>query len=65
MKKLILLLIIVITISGCGGTPTPGTETQVSNGKGSADIKLVKLSDGTKCAILIGHNKGSITCDWK
>lgn len=61
MKKLILLLAIVI--SGCGATPD--SEAYVSNGWGAADIKLVSLSDGTRCAVLVGTYKGAISCNWK
>jgi len=59
-----MLVIAVAIISGCA-VSSPGTEIQVSEGLGSADVKLVKLSDGTKCAILVGYNKSSIACDWK
>jgi hypothetical protein len=37
----------------------------VSGADGKGEVKLVVLEDGTKCAVLIGYNKGAITCNWK
>lgn len=28
-------------------------------------VQLATLEDGTRCAVLIGSNKGGIDCDWK
>ena len=62
MKKLITILAVTIIVAGCS---KGFTESEVSDGWGAAEIKLVTLSDGTKCATLIGYNKGSIHCNWK
>ena len=51
-----------LIVAGCNKGVT---ESEVSDGWGAAEIKLVTLSDGTKCATLIGYNKGSIHCNWK
>jgi hypothetical protein len=42
-----------------------GTQAKVSNAWGNADVKLITLNDGTKCAVLIGYGIGSINCNWK
>lgn len=31
----------------------------------AGDVVEVKLEDGTRCAVMLGHNKGGISCDWK
>ncbi len=56
------ILLSVAVLSGCAGGGAE--EAVVSDGWGSADVRLVKLSDGTRCAVLIGSYKGGITCDW-
>jgi len=38
---------------------------RVSDGWGDGQVKEVMLSDGTKCAVLIGFEKGAIDCNWK
>lgn len=41
------------------------TKSDVRSATGdSANIIEYKLEDGTRCAVLIGYNKGSIDCDW-
>lgn len=51
-----------LLISGC--SPSLGA-TDVSGSLGGAEVKIVTLDDGTKCAVLIGYQKGAISCDWK
>jgi hypothetical protein len=36
----------------------------ITDGNGSARIAMVRLEDGTKCAVLIGSNKAAISCNW-
>lgn len=31
----------------------------------SAHVSVVKLEDGTRCAVVVGMYKGGISCDWK
>jgi len=33
--------------------------------KGNADVQLITLEDGTQCAVLIGHRRGALDCNWK
>lgn len=54
----ITLVVILVLLGGCK------IDSDVSDGLGSASIKEYSLSDGTKCAVLIGVYKGGITCDW-
>ena len=32
---------------------------------GSAEPKEIMLSDGTKCAVIVGYGKAAISCGWK
>jgi len=62
MKMLIVVLAISAALAGCS---KGDTQASVSDGWGEADVKLVTLKDGTRCATLIGAYKGGIHCDWK
>ncbi len=62
MKMTIILLAITGLLAGCSKCET---QTTISDGWGEADVKLVILKDGTRCAALIGAYKGGIHCDWK
>lgn len=59
MKKII-ALVCVLVLAGC----TNNTEQIVSDGGGSGGVKLIVLSDGTKCAVIVGYAKGGIDCNW-
>ena len=64
MNKIIIILPI-LALAACGGNQSSSTSaTTVSDGWGSADVTLVTLRDGTRCATLVGAYKGGITCDW-
>ena len=59
-----------LLVAGCTGGPAevaqePNGTVSVKNNEGFGSVTLVKLEDGTKCAVLIGYNKGGIHCDWK
>lgn len=60
----IIFAILLLALAGCGRTPDPSVK-RVSDGLGGADVKLVALEDGTKCAVLIGDRKGALSCDWE
>ena len=45
--------------------PTSKNAIDVSGKDGSGEVKYVVLADGTKCAVLIGYQKGAISCNWK
>jgi hypothetical protein len=65
MKKLIVLVALVL--AGCGAPPNPkhyGNGIAVGGEGGSASIQEITLTDGTRCAILVGYEKGAISCDW-
>lgn len=65
-----LLIIPAILYTGYfifGFIPTKTTigAVDVSSAQGSAEVKIITLEDNTKCAILVGYNKGAIDCNWK
>lgn len=56
-----------LTLCACSEkapTPTAAGGVAVTDGNGGATVFLLKLPDGTRCAALIGVNKGALTCDW-
>ena len=59
------MLIAALAIASMAGCSKGDTQASVSDGWGEADVKLVTLKDGTRCAALIGAYKGGIHCDWK
>ena len=61
--KVIIVLAAAIMLSSCDQGPAP--ILTVSDGGGSADVKIITLPDGTRCAVLIGYSKAAISCDWK
>lgn len=63
MLKCTLIVILLLTcfLSGCKSEGA----TDVSGSSGSGEVKIVYLEDGTKCAILIGYQKASMSCNWK
>ncbi len=64
MKKLFVLIFTFLVV-GCARSDLPGEGgISVSNGMGSITVKEVTLSDGTRCAVAVGYQKGAITCDW-
>lgn len=65
MKKIIL-----ITILFCAGCERqiitlPDGAVTVSDGNGAATVQLITLTDGTKCAAMVGYYKGAISCNWR
>ena len=62
--KIIAIIVLVMALMGCSGPATVDREGVVSNGEGSGSITEYKLSDGTRCAVLIGYKKGALDCDW-
>jgi len=59
------LLLIVTALAGCSYAPEE-TATGISVGAagGSVEVQEVRLKDGTRCAVIIGYEKGAISCDW-
>jgi hypothetical protein len=57
----------VISISGALMMPPTPTKNSVnvSGMDGHAEVKMITLPDGTRCAILVGPYKGAVDCDWK
>lgn len=64
---------VLIVLAGCtdesATTPEPKPKkefvAEVRTSGYSADIVEVKLQDGTRCAALLGYNKGGLSCDWQ
>ena len=58
---------VVFLVTCCTGgcyTTTPG-QIEASGAGGSAVVEMHTLPDGTRCAVLVGYQKGGITCDWE
>lgn len=67
MKKIVITLAAMITLAGCGEQVAKkvGTDTvDVSLGGYSAYVRMVTTTDGTRCAVMVGMDRGGITCDW-
>lgn len=63
MRYLLCLLI----LTGCSEQPSEvsGKDSiDVSNSAYGATIRMVTTTDGTRCAVMYGANRGGITCDW-
>ena len=67
-------LIAMLTLTACEETyPSPasaqpkpsktGTGTKMP-GWPYTDIETIMMPDGTKCVVLVGPDKGAITCNW-
>ena len=65
--KMLIAALAIASMAGCSndGGSKGDTQASVSDGWGEADVKLVTLKDGTRCAALIGAYNGGIHCDWK
>lgn len=67
MKKIVILLAL-LALCGCGRTEVsknPDGSTSISRGIRDTEVVELTLSDGTKCAALVGTRRGSLTCNWK
>lgn len=60
--KSLAVVVLLLVLSGCN--TSPGAQ-DVSSSSGRGEVKIVKLEDGTTCAVLIGYRKGAISCNWK
>jgi hypothetical protein len=60
--KTAIALVLAFLVAGCSET-SPGA-IDVSGSGGFAEVKIVTMQDGTKCAVLSGYKKGGIDCDW-
>lgn len=70
MTKLLLLWIILVSVWMAGCAPVGDREVDAPGGKVSVprmrvSVRTVMLEDGTRCAVLLGPNRGAIDCDWK
>ena len=58
--KMIIAAMLLLTLIGCDSSDVNGGFL-----KGNADVQLITLEDGTQCAVLIGHRRGALDCNWK
>jgi len=72
MEKKILVAMMLVALAplfliGCEQGTKGAHRRQVDGGfmKGSAEVNMITLEDGTKCAVLIGHRRGALDCNWK
>jgi uncharacterized lipoprotein NlpE involved in copper resistance len=70
MEKKILvamMLVVLAPLSLIGCEQAAEHAAQVNGGfmKGSAEVNMITLEDGTQCAVLIGHRRGALDCNWK
>ena len=56
----ILCAAIALLLAACS---QQSTVTSVDGAR--ADVRMVTLEDGTRCAVLIGVYKGALSCDWR
>lgn len=62
-KKLFSLVALLLV--GCD-EPGRGPSTTIDAGTSfySGEVKEIRLSDGTVCAVLLGYQRGGIDCNW-
>lgn len=61
----VLLAVILWLVAGCSPSPSSGPWVYVSDGHTSAQLQLITLADGTRCAVLMGYKKAAMSCDWR
>jgi hypothetical protein len=64
MKKIAIAMLALLLI-GCEDIDCVGCDDSDGFLKGRADVQLLTLEDGTQCAVLIGHRRGALDCNWK
>ena len=64
-KILVAMLVILAPISLIGCEQGTGSEVDAGFLKGNVDVSVITLEDGTQCAVLIGHRRGALDCNWK
>lgn len=66
MKKFLLCSVLALSACGYKVEPVPNTDAIKVEALGSIGfVQEVTLKDGTKCAVLIGSQRGGISCNWK
>ena len=66
--KSIVVLAAAILLAACDERKAEqlGQHTvQVTTDGYSASVRMITTTDGTRCAILVGLERGGITCDWE
>lgn len=58
-----LLIVSLAVLAGCTATPSEDAQT-VGGAGGSASVQEVRLSDGTRCVVVVGAYKAGVDCDW-
>lgn len=67
MKKISMILMLAV-LAGCHEQQREqlGSDTvYVGTGGYSAYVRMVTTTDGTRCAVMVGLERGGITCDWR
>ena len=64
-KVIATIVLVSLSLTGCGVGAPPATEVGGGFMKGSADVSIITLQDGTRCAVLIGDRRGALDCNWK
>jgi hypothetical protein len=66
MKKWLSVIAALSLVACEGGVGTTADGAiAVASVASYGEVREISLSDGTKCAVLLGSNKGAISCDWK
>lgn len=67
MKNTIGLISLCILV-GCDERPPTvkgeNTVNVATNGYDAA-VRIIRTTDGTRCAVMVGYGRGGITCDWE
>lgn len=60
-------LAVVLILVGCNNQSEnlPDGIIEASTPMYDGEVTEVTLKDGTRCAVLLGYNRGGISCDWE
>jgi hypothetical protein len=64
--KLLLALVCAVLLVGCERAAVVKSDgwLMVQDGMGAAGVKEVVLPSGLRCVVMVGYQKGGLTCDF-
>ena len=64
--RISILAAATLLLAGCSYAPAEtATGINVTAGGGSGEVQEITLKDGTRCAVVMGYEKGAISCNWR